>query len=53
MAIRDRSLFMARGAQRKNWEGYEKFLMDREWARKKLEMARVGIEIFFLENFHH
>ncbi len=47
--LRDRSLFMAGG--KSGGGGYEIFLMDREWARKKIEKARVGVEIFLPRKF--
>ena len=31
--------------------GYEIFLMDREWDRKNIEKARVGIETFLPRKF--
>ncbi len=31
--------------------GYENFLMDREWARKKIEKPRVGVKIFLPRKF--
>ncbi len=43
MALRDQSLFMARGARRKKWGGYEKFLMDRERVRKKKLRSPFGM----------
>ena len=39
------------GPEEKVGGGYEKILMDREWARKKIEKARVGIKIFLPKIF--
>ena len=39
------------GPEEKVGGGYKNFLMDREWARKKIEKARVGIEIFLPRKF--
>ena len=41
-------LWPGEGPRGKSGGGYKIFLMDRELARKKIEKARVGIEIFLL-----